>query len=141
MELGWSQATVLKITFPWPPFFRTFLIYLFLFTDLLPCESVLLFSFFFIIHLASSSASPLQRLRLTFGFCDPVVCNDNVNNNHNNNNKSSLHHHHQHHQHPHHHKKKTLVVSFSLVVGAQADLPPILFLEVEIISIGLKIIF
>ena len=48
MELGWSQATVLKIIFPWPPFFRTFLIYLFLFPDFLPCESDLLLSFFFI---------------------------------------------------------------------------------------------
>ena len=48
MELGWSQAPFLKIIFPWPPFFRTFLIYLFLFPDFLPCESDLLLSFFFI---------------------------------------------------------------------------------------------
>ena len=38
-------------------------------------------------------------------------------------------------------EKKPLVVSFSLVVGPQANLQPTIFLKVEFISIWLKIIF
>ena len=65
MKLGWSQATVFKNYFLWPPFFRIFLISLSLSFDFSPCESVLFTSFFFSIPPRFLSASsPTARLFL-----------------------------------------------------------------------------